>query len=95
MSAPKKSARYDDRQRITDYKALFNSGLGQRVLNDMLVRHWFFNSTLHTDPAIMAHREGERNVMLYILRYLEMKPADLAEVRQSLQEQFGLDVAEE
>jgi hypothetical protein len=38
----------------------------------------------------MAHREGERNVVLGIIDYMEMKPDDLPAIRESMITQFGI-----
>ena len=85
---------YGDRNRISDYAEVFKSGAGRRVLADLCDRHWFFGGTLHGDSLVMAHREGERNVVLGILHYLELKPVDLPTIRQSVVEQFGLTEGE-
>ena len=89
MKKPK-PATYTDRNRIADYRAVFNSPEGKRVLADMCARYWVFGSILHTDAIVMAHREGERNTVLDVMRYLEMKPSDEAEIRLSVREQFGI-----
>lgn len=83
-------AKYTDRNRIMDYRTVFGTPEGKRVLADMCARYWMFGSTLHTDAIVMAHREGERNVVLDIMRYLELKPSDEGDIRQSIREQFGL-----
>ena len=92
MTAPKapRKPRYTDRNRIMDYRTVFGTPEGKRVLADMCARYWVFGSLLHADAIVMAHREGERNTVLDIMRYLEMKPADEGEIRQSIVEQFGL-----
>ena len=81
---------YDDRNRIHDYRAVFGSPEGKRVLADLAARHWMFRGLLHSDAHVMAHREGERGVVLAILEILELKPADMQPIRQSVVEQFGL-----
>ena len=82
---------YDDRARIQDYRTVFGTEAGKRVLGDMASRHWYFRGTLHPEALVMAHREGERNAILEILRYLELKPDDLAAFRAQVREQFGED----
>jgi hypothetical protein len=81
---------YGDRNRIQDYRAVFTSTEGKRVLADLAARHWMFGGTLHAEPSVMTHREGERNVVLEIIRFLELKPDDLPAIRESVRDQFGI-----
>lgn len=85
---------YDDRARISDYRAVFGSDAGKRVLADIADRHWMFSGTLHGEALVMAHREGERNVVLDILRYMELTPADLPKIRESMIDQFQVNEGE-
>ncbi len=85
---------YGDRQRLADYRETFSTPAGKRVLHDFFARYWVFGSTMHAEPQVMAMREGERNVCLDILRYMEMKPADIADVRVTMAQQFGLEEVE-
>ena len=48
------------------------------------------SATTAADDAGTNFNEGQRNVVLEILRFMEMKPADLPQVRTSMAEQFGL-----
>jgi hypothetical protein len=89
-----KKQRYDDRMRLQDYRAVFGSGEGRRVLNDLMARHYLLGSTLSADPISMAHAEGQREVVLHILRYMQMTPSDIPQARISMLEQFELDVGE-
>jgi hypothetical protein len=81
---------YGDRNRLQDYRAVFGSPEGKRVLADLAARHWMFGGTLHAESLVMAHREGERNVVLGIIDYMEMKPDDLPAIRESMITQFGI-----
>ncbi len=62
-----------DRQRRRDYKELFNTPLGQRVLADLMKRGGIFGNVSHVgengqvDPYRMAAAEGGRDLVLYIL----------------------------
>lgn len=82
---------YDDKNRIMDYRITFGTPEGKRVLTDLADRHWMFRGTFGSEPLGNAFREGERNVVLDILRYLELKPADMETVRASITDQFGLN----
>lgn len=85
-----KTVKYTDRNRMQDYRTVFSTVEGKRVLNDLLMKHWLFGSTVTEDanPNVMLVREGERNVILEIMRCLNLKPSDLDQVRVTLTEQF-------
>ena len=90
-----KKQRYDDRLRLQDYRAVFGSGEGKRVLHDLIARHYVLGSTLSADHISMAHAEGQREVVLQILRYMQMTPADIPPARISMLQQFELEEAGE
>jgi hypothetical protein len=55
-----------------DYHSTFAvSTTGQKVLKDMMKAHHFHNSTFNSDPLKLALNEGERNVVLRILTFLD------------------------
>lgn len=57
-----------ERQLQRDYRYLFNTEEGKRVLEDLMRRFHAMDSTLvEGDPCGTHHAEGERNVVLYIL----------------------------
>ena len=87
-------ARYLKAQRVRDYRIVFGSVEGQRVLNDLVARGWVLSGTLHENPQITAHREGERNMVLEILRVLQLKPEDVRELVEDVDEQFKPEVQE-
>lgn len=54
---------------LSDYKELFESSVGQRVLFDLMKCHHILNSTfIAGDPSASAFYEGERSVVLRIMR---------------------------
>jgi len=71
-----------------DYREVFGHGAGQRVLYDLIARHFVLGSTFSPEPTIMAHQEGQRQVVLEILRYMQMHPADVAPTREGMIAQF-------
>lgn len=55
-------------QRLKDYRKLFSSDVGKRVLNDLIAQHYVMSSTyVRGDALDMAFREGQRNVILRIM----------------------------
>lgn len=55
-----------------DYHSTFSvSATGREVLKDMMKAHHFHNSTFDPDPLKLALNEGERNVVLRILTFLD------------------------
>jgi hypothetical protein len=88
---PKKRAGYNDRQRLTDYKIVFNSDAGRRVLYDLMRECHVYETVkglANADALIM--REGQRSVALYILEKLHMTPADIVEAPPKISETLGL-----
>jgi hypothetical protein len=87
---------YSDEQRLIDYKIVFNSDAGQRVLIDLMARgHVYGPSVTPTydgpiDPYQVCFHDGERNLVHTILHYLGMTPADIVKARPSTIEAMGL-----
>lgn len=65
------------KQRKNDYESTFNSPHGKRVLHDLMRRSHMTGSTFSKDPHEMALKEGERNLMLYILHNLNIREDEL------------------
>jgi hypothetical protein len=89
MNTEIKKKGYTDRQRITDYRATFNTPEGVRVLNDLIFRHYILESTVNIHAVNMAHMEGQRDVVLGILNFMQLKPDDIPQRRVSVLEQFA------
>lgn len=65
-------------QRVTDYKFIFKTTEGRRVLYDLMRAHNVMQTTyVANDPIAMAIREGERNAVLRILTILKMNPRQM------------------
>ncbi len=60
------------------YKRVFSSPDGERVLEHLCrVGFVFDTSYVSGDPHETAHREGQRRLVLSILRFLERDPREL------------------
>ena len=55
-----------------DYRAVFETEPGKRVLEDLCQIHHMKSSSFSKDALEMAMFEGERNVILRIIAILEM-----------------------
>lgn len=79
-----KSAQGRQIAKLIDYKTVFGSAQGKRVLYDMMkAAHMLETSFVKKDSHEMAFREGERNNVIRILAILKMDPEKL---RQMIQE---------
>lgn len=54
------------------YQGMFGSEKGKYILYDLMGTHWMLNPTYSSDASEMAHREGERAVVLRILSILNI-----------------------
>lgn len=87
--------RYDDRMRLMDYRVVFGSAEGKRVLHDLIARHYVLGTTFHHEPTIVAFNEGQRDVVLHIMRYMQMTPKDIPDARIGMLQQFELEGLDE
>ena len=53
------------------YKRLFSSEDGNRVLQDLMVSHYMMGNTMSADPYVTAFNEGQRNVVLRLLKLVK------------------------
>jgi len=73
---------------IEDYKMVFGSNEGERVLNDMLDRYHILqplNLKATIDHMDLAYNEGQRNVMLEILGKLG---TDTMQLRKMIEQRY-------
>lgn len=70
--------------KAADYKNVFSSAQGKRVLEDMCRQHFMFSTTFMKDSHETARREGERLVMLRVLSFLKI---DLAKLEKLIEEE--------
>jgi phage baseplate assembly protein W len=68
------------------YKIIFSTPDGERVL-DHLCKISFLADTSYVagDPYETAHREGQRRLVLSILRFLERDPRQIMKQMEALQ----------
>lgn len=67
---------------IKSYMEVFNTEAGKEVLEDMMKTFHVLNSTHSTDALEMAYREGERSVVLRILKTINTDPSELLRMFQ-------------
>lgn len=77
---------YTDRNRLSDYRAVFGSEEGKRVLADLCYANYVVRSTMDRDTNVMVFREGSRAAVLQIFDYLEMTPEHLPKIRDTVRE---------
>lgn len=61
---------YTDQQRSNDYKTVFGSPVGQKVLTDILMKANMFTPVSVTDPIAAARMEGARHLALHIASFI-------------------------
>lgn len=76
---------YSTKQRLMDYRHVFGGEVGKRVLADLVRRHRVFMPTTELKRLALAYHAGERDVVLEILGYMDMKPEDI-DLREQLAE---------
>tara|TARA_R100001198_G_scaffold68495_1_gene41129 strand:- start:199 stop:423 length:225 start_codon:yes stop_codon:yes gene_type:complete len=58
----------------TDYKTIFNSDEGKRVMSDLEKRcHFMTTTNIKGDSHESAYMEGQRSVLLFIKQMLQKK----------------------
>lgn len=65
---------------INHYKEVFGSEVGRKVLLDMAKAVNLQGTSYDPDPSQMAFNEGQKAVVLRILRTIETDPAKLLEL---------------
>lgn len=70
--------------RAVDYKNVFGSGQGKRVLLDLMKEHSMLSPTIRVkiDPIELAFNEGARNVCLRILKLMKVDVAQLEKLME-------------
>lgn len=82
---PNKNERADKHVKtLIDYKDFFETTKGKNVLYDLMKRfHYFQTSYVKEAPYETSFREGERNVLNFILYQLQQNPAKVLEEMQA------------
>ncbi len=61
----------DDRvSLVVQYKAVFNTSDGEKVLNDLMIKNHVFQGIFDKDHATMAFRAGQLSVIVQIIDML-------------------------
>lgn len=70
---------------VQDYKRVFTSVSGKRILQDLMVTHGIFSSSFREgDPHLTAFQEGERNVVLRILAKLKIDTEEFSKMLEEM-----------
>ena len=56
-----------------DFKTVFRSEAGERVLRHLMDRCFIWDETTNESSLLMANNEGQRMVVLYIMRLIGKK----------------------
>lgn len=75
--------------RASDYKRIFSTEAGQRVIQDLINQHQILRPTYDaksSDTNLMLIREGERAVILRILSILNVDPAKFLQRIKEIEE---------
>jgi hypothetical protein len=69
--------------KVSDYKAVFESDVGIRVLYDLMQTAGFNGSIFNENPYILSFNEGKRDM---VMRILTMCGYDMAEIHKRMTE---------
>lgn len=69
-----------NRDVIKAYHRLFNTVDGKIVLQDLMQKHNMLKPVFDENPYSMAHKEGERNVVLRLMQFLNVSGEALEEM---------------
>jgi hypothetical protein len=67
---------------MMDYKRVFGSEQGRRVLSDLIANHFVMNSTYSRGPQAeldMAFKEGQRQVVMRLMTIMKYDPEQTAQ----------------
>ena len=56
-----------------DFQTVFRTQAGERVLRDLMQRNFIWGGTFNESALVMAHNEGRRDVILYIMEMSRKK----------------------
>ena len=63
--------KYTDSMRANDYKVVFGTDTGRKVLTDILLKGNVFNAIEAPDPIEAARMEGARHLALHIASFVK------------------------
>lgn len=78
--------RYTDAQRANDYKVVFGTPVGEKVLTDILVKAHVFAPVKTLDPIESARIEGARALALHIASFKKFDAARFLETWRAPEE---------
>jgi len=78
--------RYTDAQRAADYKIVFGSPVGEKVLTDILAKAHVFSPVATLDPIEAARIEGARALALHIASFKKFDAATFTQAWRSPEE---------
>jgi hypothetical protein len=70
---------------IQSYQRLFASEDGIRVMKDLMKSCHFYDTTFTGDVYESAYKEGERSVILRIMRTIKLDPRDIDKILEGNQ----------
>lgn len=73
------------------YKRVFSGEDGSKVLQDLMANHYMAGTTLTSDSHITAFNEGQRNVVLRILKLVKEDIGAIEKRIERLEEDFYND----
>jgi hypothetical protein len=83
----KSNSKYKPAELVADYKLLFESEAGERVLYDLMKKCHFIHTSYDGDVHSTVFREGERNVVNYILTMLKQDPVHIKKLIDKQEEE--------
>lgn len=69
-----------NKETIKAYHRLFKTVDGKIVLQDLMQKHRVLKPVFDNDTHVMAMREGERNVILRVMSFLNISETQLEEM---------------
>jgi|TARA_R110000744_G_scaffold120327_2_gene224213 hypothetical protein len=72
--------------RRDDYRIVFGTDEGKRVLNDIVAHSFVLGTTFENDPYASAFNEGIRNGALRILSLLHYEPKDFMALPKEIEQ---------
>ena len=79
---------YADEARTRDYRTVFGTPEGERVLADLIDLNGLLRPTFNADAQVAAFNEGRRNVVLDILRFLNVTPEQVRDLAANMGEKL-------
>lgn len=76
---------------VSDYKRTFSEGPGKKVLLDLMHKFHMLNSTFDENDRLSALKQGEQNVVLFILSRMNMDTEELLKQIKDAEQQASLE----